>query len=116
MRLKRLFPTAALILGLVAGLAWCVGPCCGSMGSSAPPLSIGPVPCCGSGTPSGCNTTIQRAADLVAAPHAPSLPSVAILAHGVVTAAPSILRPAAVTVRPNLPRPDLARLDVPLLI
>jgi hypothetical protein len=114
--LKRLLPIAVLVLGLVTGLAWCVGPCCGAMGSAASPLSIGSVPCCGSGTPSGCRTTIQRADDLLAAPHAPALPPIAVLGHAVATPANSVLRAEAVTARPSLPRPDLARLDVPLLI
>ena len=116
MRLRSLLPAAALVASLVAGLAWCGEPCCGAMAERPSGLSIGAIPCCGSSTPNPCAVSIQRADDLASAPHAPSLPPVAVLVHGVVTTAPSILPSTAVAAQPNLPRPDLARLDAPLLI
>jgi hypothetical protein len=114
--LKRLLPAAALIFGLAVGLVWCAGPCCASMGSTDSPLSIGAVPCCGSGTPSGCQTTMQRAANLVTPPHAPLLPPIAVLGHGVAAPPPSMLHAAPIAVPPMTARPDLARLATPLLI
>jgi hypothetical protein len=116
MRLKKLLPVAPLILGLITGLVWCAGPCCGSMGASPSPLSIGAVSCCGGDTPSRCQPSIQRADDLVAAPDAPSLPPIAILAHRDVPSSASLIESPIATSRATLPRPDLGRLDLPLLI
>jgi hypothetical protein len=116
MRLRNLLSAAALVASLVAGLAWCAGPCCGAMSERSSGISIGATPCCGGSTPDHCAVSIQRADDLASAPQAPSVPPVALLVHGGATTAPSILPSVAVTARPNLPRPDLARLDAPLLI
>jgi hypothetical protein len=113
MRLKRSLSAGAVIFGLVAGLAFLGGPCCGAVASESPDTTIGSAPCCG---PGGCEATIQRADDLAAAPSSPSLPSLAVLGHAGTD--PIVLpssRPIA-TVRPLLRRPDLARLAVPLLI
>jgi hypothetical protein len=113
--LKRSLPAAALIVGLIAGLAWCAAPCCGSTRSGAP-LSIGAVPCCGTDASDHCQASLMRADSIASSPSAPSLPPVAVLGHAVAASVPSFLPIPAVVARPALSRPDLARLAVPLLI
>lgn len=116
MNWKRASFVAALIAGLIAGAVWCAGPCCGSMGASPAPLSIGSVPCCGTETPGRCETSIQRPDDRAAAPAPPSLPPVAALGHAAAAPVASLVSTPISIARPFLPRPDLVRLDVPLLI
>jgi len=50
-----------VLASLTSGLVWCAGPCCPSKGTGASVLSIGAAPCCGAGTPSRCQSSLQRA-------------------------------------------------------
>ncbi len=61
MRPTKLITALALILGLAAGLVWCAGPCCATASRGVSSLWIGAASCCGAGTPSRCQPSVQNA-------------------------------------------------------
>jgi hypothetical protein len=63
MRLPKLLAVLAVFAvaaGLAASLLWCVGSCCEAP-RGASPVSIGDIPCCGTGAQDRCQSSFQRA-------------------------------------------------------
>jgi hypothetical protein len=114
LRMKSASSFIAISVALLASLAWCSGPCCASPNTGESSLAVGAVPCCGDSTE--CQPSVQSAKDLASAPHPPTLPAFALL--GVRHPTPDAWESThlVVFVRPRIPRPDLLRLDAPLLI
>jgi hypothetical protein len=113
LRMKSVTSFVAVSVALLAGLAWCSGPCCPSQDAGGSSLEVGATPCCGS---ADCRPSVQPANDLASAPHPPTLPPVALLGVCHPTPDASASSHLVVFPRPSVPRPDLLRLDTPLLI
>lgn len=118
MRLRNLPLVSGLILGLAISVVWCAGPCCGAMEAnpvSAP--SIGVMACCGAGTPSQCQPSIQSVDGAVFSSVAPLYSPLALLATQPTSAA-RVAREPGLTLEPRLlsARQSLPSLHVPLLI
>jgi hypothetical protein len=113
-RMKGLSSFVAISVALLAGLAWCNGPCCGAQNASEPALAVGAAPCCSDSA--DCRSSVEPGKDLASAPHPPTLPAAALL--GVRHPTPDAWASShlAAFARPTFPRPDLLRLDTPLLI
>lgn len=117
MRLHKYLLVTLIIAGLATGLVWCVGSCCAATGRLLSTTSIGALSCCGAGTPSGCQPSIQRAdaatISLIAVAHSPI-----VLATGPVTPDAIVAPAGSRAVRPGMPvlRRGSSLLHTPLLI
>jgi hypothetical protein len=117
MRLQKLLPVILVIAGLAIGIAWCAGPCCAGQGAAPSALSIGAVSCCGAGTPSRCQPSIQRAdaaaVSSIAAAHSPLVLSTAPVAPDALATASGPRAPGPAML---IPRQGFSAHHTPLLI